>query len=79
MKEKYIFPFAHVPKNSRIEIWGAGKVGQEFYHQIQATQFCKIVAVIDECAECYNQDDKTWKEWYQVEKPEKFSILNVNM
>lgn len=69
--EKYIFPFGDIPKDSQIVIWGAGKIGQEFYRQVQATGFCRVVGVIDGCADQYNQDEKTWKGSYLVSTPEK--------
>lgn len=76
--DKYIFPFGEIPKNSHIAIWGAGKVGQEFYRQVQSTAFCEIICVIDECADQYNQDEKTWKGLYKVLTPEKLLDYKMN-
>jgi len=47
----YIFPFGKVLKDSRIVLYGAGSVGRQFYEQITATNFCKIVLWLDKCAD----------------------------
>ena len=43
----YIFPFSEIKKGSRVVLYGAGLVGQEFYAQICATDYCEIVAWVD--------------------------------
>ncbi len=76
--DKYIFPFGEISKNSHIAIWGAGRVGQEFYRQIRSTGFCEIICVIDECADEYNQDEKTWKGIYKVSSPDKLRDYKID-
>lgn len=56
IKAQYLFPFELVPQNSRIAIWGAGQVGRVFYRQIEATQYCIVVAWADKRAA--KTDDK---------------------
>lgn len=45
--EQYLFPFQHVEKNSRIVLYGAGKVGQSFYRQLLKSSYCKNIIWID--------------------------------
>lgn len=71
ISQRYIFPFADIPKGVRVAIWGAGRVGQEFYRQLHATNFCEVVCVIDGCPERYNRDENTWKGLREVLNPEK--------
>lgn len=78
VSEKYIFPFGEIPKGSQIAIWGAGKVGQAFYRQVQNTGFCEIVCVVDEYADKYNQDENTWKGLYKVSVPEKLKDFEID-
>lgn len=45
--ERYVFPFDKVPKGSSIILYGAGYVGKTYYHQIERTNYCKVVAWVD--------------------------------
>lgn len=47
MGYEYLFPYERVKANSDIVIYGAGKLGQEYYTQIQITNYCRIVGFID--------------------------------
>lgn len=49
----YEFPFNKVKRDSRIIIYGAGTVGQEYLHQVTLTQYCKIVCMVDKNFERY--------------------------
>lgn len=42
-----VFPYEKIPKGSRVVIYGAGKMGQSYYRQILATQYCKLEAWVD--------------------------------
>lgn len=44
---QYLFPFEKVPVHSKILIYGAGTLGQDYLKQIQLTQYCEVVAVAD--------------------------------
>lgn len=44
---EFVFPYQLLPKGSKVVLYGAGKMGQSFYEQIQATNYCNIVAWID--------------------------------
>jgi len=46
----YLFPFDKVPKGSRIVLYGAGNVGEQFYEQVIETNFCEIVLWLDKNA-----------------------------
>lgn len=47
----YLFPFELVPKGSKIILYGAGKVGREYYRQIMFSDWCEIVAWVDKTHE----------------------------
>ena len=49
----YIFPFSEVKKGSRINLYGAGGVGQVFYRQIKNTGFCSLVGWVSKDWECH--------------------------
>ncbi len=44
---EFIFPFEQVPKDSRVVLYGAGKIGVQYYKQIKALDYCTIVAWTD--------------------------------
>ena len=45
--KKWRFPFAIVKPKEKIVIYGAGKVGREFYYQAYHSKYCEIVAWVD--------------------------------
>lgn len=51
MDDSYLFPFEMIPQNSQIILYGAGKVGVEFYRQIIHTNYCKVLLWVDKEAE----------------------------
>jgi len=44
----FLFPFGEVKKGSKIVLYAAGNVGQDYYRQAKDTDFCKIVMWVDE-------------------------------
>lgn len=48
-----LFPFQKVVQGSRIILYGAGKIGQKYYHQIEGSGFCNIIGWVDKNAEKY--------------------------
>lgn len=49
----YLFPYNLVERNSRIAIYGFGKVGRDFFEQIVAFDYCEIVLCVDKSFESY--------------------------
>jgi len=43
----YIFPYERINRNSKIILYGAGKVGQCYWQQIEKTKYCKILCMVD--------------------------------
>ena len=43
----FIFPYTAVDKSIDIVLYGSGRVGQDYYHQIQKNCYCNIVAWAD--------------------------------
>ena len=69
---RYLFPFSHVPKGSRIVLYGANTVGYDFWRQLQTTKYCDIVAWVD----------RQYK-WYRylnlpVDAPQKITELDYD-
>lgn len=44
----YLFPFAEIPYGSRVILYGAGDVGTQYYRQIMESNYCDVVAWVDE-------------------------------
>lgn len=43
----YIFPFRKIEKGSKVLLWGAGKVGRDYYVQLADNQYCELMGIID--------------------------------
>lgn len=43
----YLFPFEKIAYNSKILIYGAGDVGQEYLQQLRITKYAKVIGFID--------------------------------
>ena len=52
-KYTYLFPYEKVPKGSRIIIYGAGDVGQEYLQQMELTGYCEVIAFVDKAHDKY--------------------------
>lgn len=52
-KYTYLFPYEKVPQDSRIIIYGAGDVGQEYLQQMEITGYCEVVAFVDKAYDKY--------------------------
>ena len=46
-----IFPFGQIERGARVVIYGAGRAGQNFFHQVRCSQYCNIVYVVDKDCE----------------------------
>ena len=44
---KYLFPYEKIPYSSRIIIYGAGDLGQDYVLQMEITHYCHVVAIAD--------------------------------
>ena len=58
---KYLFPFEKVPQGSKILIYGAGVLGQEYLNQLTLTHYCEVVGFVDKNAEAYK--NTTFPVW----------------
>ena len=47
MSYEYLFPYEKVPYLSKIIIYGAGDLGQDYLRQMEITHFCDVVALAD--------------------------------
>lgn len=43
----HLFPFHKVERNTSIIIWGAGRVGLEYYQQLKAINYCNVIGIVD--------------------------------
>lgn len=46
-KRTFLFPYTIIEKGSDIILYGAGEVGQSYYHQIADNHYCNIAAWVD--------------------------------
>lgn len=44
---RYLFPYEKIPSKSKILIYGAGTLGQEYYTQLSITHYCEVLGFID--------------------------------
>ena len=44
---RHIFPFDKVNKGERVVIYGAGRVGDQYARQLEALEYCEVVAYAD--------------------------------
>ena len=51
-----LFPFRNVPVNSKIILYGAGKIGRVYHRQVEDSQYCQIVNWVDAKASAYKDD-----------------------
>lgn len=69
-EEDYMFPFNRVPQGSNIILYGAGRVGQTFYRQLQKLDYCKVVGWIDKNPQIYDK--------YKIHSPEYIEELDYD-
>lgn len=51
---RYLFPYEKIPPRSKVLIYGAGLLGQEYLKQILITKYCDVVGFIDKNYEEYS-------------------------
>ena len=44
---QYLFPYEKVPFHSKILIYGAGTLGQDYLRQMRLTRYCEVIAIAD--------------------------------
>ncbi|MCR4651620.1 MAG: hypothetical protein K5662_07660 [Lachnospiraceae bacterium] len=62
--DEFHFPGFKIPQNSKVILYGAGKIGQMYYNQIKKTNYCKVVAWVDACYNSIKPIDD-----YSIEDP----------
>ena len=58
---QWLFPYDRIPKGSRIVLYGAGKVGKQYFEQLGKLDYCSEILWVD----------KNFKELDEVSDPEK--------
>ena len=53
--EQFLFPFGQIEKTDRIVIYGAGKVGKAFWHQMKAANYGSLVLWVDKNYKVYEE------------------------
>ena len=53
LKYTYLFPYEKIPLGSRIVIYGAGDVGQEYLNQVLMTGYAEVVCFLDRAFDKY--------------------------
>lgn len=68
----FLFPFEKIMPKSKIIIYGFGKVGQDFIKQIEQTNYCEIVGIIDKNYLNFNECE------YKVSNPSEIRKLEAD-
>lgn len=69
----WLFPFDKVPYQSKVILYGAGEMGQDYYLQIKKTNWCRIMQWID-------REGKRYREkGFKVEDLEKMEITCADL
>lgn len=55
-RKDYHFPFTKVQENSRVVLYGAGKVGNAYYHQLKEAEGYEVVLWVDRSYEKYKKE-----------------------
>jgi len=43
----YYFPYAQIEKDTRVILYGAGRVGQDYIYQIAQSEYCSLLFIVD--------------------------------
>lgn len=54
---QYLFPFEKIPCGSKVLIYGAGVLGQDYARQIELTGYCQLVCFADENYKAYQKSE----------------------
>lgn len=71
--QAYVVPYELIPKGSRIIIYGAGKVGKNYYNQLISGNYAEVTGWVDRDYEAYA------KAGYNVCGPEELSGLQYDL
>lgn len=52
---QYRFPYHAIPEGKSIILYGAGRVGEDFYNLIKKTDYCRLIAWMDKNASLYRK------------------------
>lgn len=55
LNKDWVVPYSQITRGSSIVLYGAGDVGQAYYSQISLTNYCKIIAWVDQSADIYRR------------------------
>jgi len=66
-RKYYLSLYEKIPKNSRIILYGAGNMGNDFYYKVISKNFCEVVLWLDKKA-----------DGILVKKPETIANLNID-
>ena len=67
MAELFLFPYSEVPKGSRIVIYGAGMVAEDYVAQLRKNQYCDVILMV---AENYKDNARAKRLGWEVLPPE---------
>lgn len=58
----YLFPFEAIPKDCKVILYGAGKIGKIYYSQLIESHYCKVAGWIDNSSKLGNDETSILKE-----------------
>ncbi len=62
----YRFPYDLIPEGKKIILYGAGRVGEDYYRLIKMTNYCQLVAWTDKNAAHYRRQGMTVSDMEEV-------------
>lgn len=71
--QAYAAPFELIPRGGRIIIYGAGKVGKNYYNELTSGRYAEVIAWVDRDYEAYA------KAGYPVRSPEEIPDLQYDL
>ncbi|NBJ81143.1 glycosyltransferase family 2 protein [bacterium 1XD42-94] len=70
--KKWLFPFKHIKRDSRVVLYGAGDMGHDYYRQIKETNYCELSAWVDRAFMDYYDND------YKISSPEEINRIDFD-
>ena len=78
-EKRYLFPYTLIVKGSEVVIYGAGRVGQDYYEQLNHNKYAKVVGWVDKNAKRYSDlEVKPVESLKEIKKMDYIVIAIVN-
>lgn len=72
----YIFPYYLIEKDSRVAVYGFGRIGREFFWQMEKFGYCQCVMCVDKRFQYYENVERPFARVEELKK-EKFDYVLI--